>query len=359
MALSLVRQGIETESLVGSEDTQVLLRAEAMVSGAGREAVKILLADAYLALGAVEVQAGRVVLDGTVYAQAAYRLGDEASVRALTAQTTLNHAVDMDGAMAKMIARAEGEVEHVEASYENGHMIFRIAVRLRVKVLNLSPVEVISQISGVSGLEVKFEEICSTKLSAEANADALLREAVTLPAALDARCALMDWFSTQIEDVSRDLGGVRVTGKVLVEALIASGVKVPMQGNVLITVADRDKQEALNIAKRFFDCGYGIYATNGTAKYLRAHGIYVHDAIKISENPDKNILNLIRMGRINYVINTMEGTHKTTSNDGFLIRRVSAENSISCFTSLDTAYAILRVVESMSYTTISMNELEH
>ena len=224
MALSLVRQGIETESLIGSEDTQVLLRAEAMVSGAGREAVKILMADAYLALGAVEVQADRVVLDGTVYAQAAYRLGDEASVRALTAQTTLNQAVDMDGAMAKMIARAEGVVEHVDASYENGHMIFRIAVRLRVKVLNLSPVEVINQISGVNGLEVKFAEICSNKLSAEANAEALLREAVTLPAALDARCALMDWFSTQIEDVSRDLGGVRVTGKVLVEALIASGV---------------------------------------------------------------------------------------------------------------------------------------
>ena len=183
MALSLVRQGIETESLIGSEDTQVLLRAEAMVSGAGREAVKILMADAYLALGAVEVQADRVVLDGTVYAQAAYRLGDEASVRALTAQTTLNHAVDMDGAMAKMIARAEGVVEHVDASYENGHMIFRIAVRLRVKVLNLSPVEVINQISGVNGLEVKFAEICSNKLSAEANAEALLREAVTLPAA--------------------------------------------------------------------------------------------------------------------------------------------------------------------------------
>ena len=69
MALSLVRQGIETESLIGSEDTQVLLRAEAMVSGAGREAVKILMADAYLALGAVEVQADRVVLDGTDDAQ--------------------------------------------------------------------------------------------------------------------------------------------------------------------------------------------------------------------------------------------------------------------------------------------------
>lgn len=163
----------------------------------------------------------------------------------------------------------------------------------------------------------------------------------------------------EMKSTGEALGGDVTLEKALHKALIASGVKVPMQGNVLITVADQDKEEAYHIAKRFFDCGYGIYATSGTASYLREKGIYVHDAIKISENPDKNILNLIRMGRINYVINTMEGTHKTTSNDGFLIRRVSAENSISCFTSLDTAYAILRVVESMSYTTISMNELEH
>ena len=85
----------------------------------------------------------------------------------------------------------------------------------------------------------------------------------------------------------------------------------------------------------------------------------MHDAIKISENPDKNILNLIRMGRINYIINTMEPHKSASSTDGFLIRRVAAENSISCFTSLDTAYAILGVVESMSFTAIRMNELEH
>lgn len=161
----------------------------------------------------------------------------------------------------------------------------------------------------------------------------------------------------EMKSTGEALGGDVTLEKALHKALVASGVKVPLQGNVLITVADKDKKEALKIAQRFFNIGYGIYATNGTAKFLRSHGIFVHDAIKISENPDKNILNLIRMGRINYIINTME-PHKTTSNDGFLIRRVAAENSISCFTSLDTAYAILRVVESMSFTTISMNELE-
>ena len=163
----------------------------------------------------------------------------------------------------------------------------------------------------------------------------------------------------EMKSTGEALGGDVTLHKALHKALIASGIKVPLQGNVLITVADRDKEEALKIAKRFFNIGYGIYATNGTAKYLRAHGIYVHDAIKISENPDRNILNLIRMGRINYIINTMEPHKGTSSTDGFLIRRVAAENSISCFTSLDTAYAILGVVESMSFTAISMNELEH
>ena len=114
---------------------------------------------------------------------------------------------------------------------------------------------------------------------------------------------------------ARRWGGDVTLHKALHKALIASGIKVPLQGNVLITVADRDKEEALKIAKRFLHIGYGIYATNGTAKYLRAHGIYVHDAIKISENPDRNILNLIRMGRINYIINTMEPHKGTSSTD--------------------------------------------
>ena len=63
--------------------------------------------------------------------------------------------------------------------------------------------------------------------------------------------------------------------------------------------------------------------------------------------------------RVNYVINTMSSEDKEVTNDGFLIRRVSAENNISCFTSFDTANAILKVLESLNFTTISMNELEY
>lgn len=161
----------------------------------------------------------------------------------------------------------------------------------------------------------------------------------------------------EMKSTGEALGGDVTLEKALYKALVASGVKVPNRGNVLLTIADEDKEDILDVAKRFSNIGYGIYATSGTAKYLSENGIYVHDAIKISENTDKNVLNLIRMGRVNLVINTMSAG-KHVSQDGFMIRRTAAENNISCFTSLDTAGAMLRVVEAQSFTTISMNELE-
>ena len=145
--------------------------------------------------------------------------------------------------------------------------------------------------------------------------------------------------------------------KALYKALLASGVKIPLHGNVLITVADDDKQEGLKIAKRFSAIGYGIYATKGTAQYLSSNGIYVKTVDKVKEETDNNVIDVIRKGRVNYVVNTMSISSEV-NRDGFEIRRAAAENNISCFTSLDTANAILRVLESQTFTTISMNELE-
>ena len=147
--------------------------------------------------------------------------------------------------------------------------------------------------------------------------------------------------------------------KALYKALVASGVKIPMYGTVLMTIADKDKQEALKIAKRLYAIGYGIYATAGTAKFLQDNGLFVHVAAKISEDTTKeNVLDIIQKGKVSFVINTMEDKNRATNNDGFLIRRVAAENNISCMTSLDTADAICKVLESRSFSMISMNEME-
>lgn len=161
----------------------------------------------------------------------------------------------------------------------------------------------------------------------------------------------------EMKSTGEALGGDVTLEKALYKALLASGVKIPNHGNVLMTIADADKEEGLALAKRFSVIGYGIYATAGTAALLKEHGIYVNAVKKISEDDENNVLDIIRKGNVNYVINTMSN-EKEVTNDGFLIRRVSAENNISCFTSFDTANAILKVLESLNFTTISMNELE-
>ena len=224
MALQTDRQTIETENLIGARTAQVLARAEALVPGAGRDAIEPLLADAGLFIGETDVQADRVVVEANVMCQAVYRQGEESAVRALTAQTALNHVLDIPGAQPGMLCRVRGEVSHVEARYENGHMVFQIACDLSVQVLRLAPAEVITSVSGAEGLQTAFTPIKSVKLAAEASELALLSDTVALPSALDARTALMDWIAVELDEVSPDLGGVRVKGRALVETLVSSGV---------------------------------------------------------------------------------------------------------------------------------------
>ena len=223
MALELTRQEFEVENLIGMRTAQVLLRAEALVPGAGREAIEPLLADAWLFIDTVDLQTDRIVLEGKVPCQAVYRQGSETALRALTAQASLSHVLDIPGTEAGMFSRVWGAVEHVEARYENGHMIFLITCALRAQVLRLQPVESIRAIGGQPGMETAFRTLSSVKLAAESSEMALLRETTPLPAAMDARATLMDWAVAEVEAVTPDLGGVRVKGRVLVETLVSCG----------------------------------------------------------------------------------------------------------------------------------------
>lgn len=135
--------------------------------------------------------------------------------------------------------------------------------------------------------------------------------------------------------------------KALYKALIASGIQIPNYGSVLLTVADKDKEEGLMIAKRFHSIGYNILATEGTAAYLKDARIPAQVVGKIGEE-GKNLIDVIRNGEAQFVINTLT-KGKQPARDGFRIRRESVENGVACLTSLDTAEAILRVLESMTF----------
>jgi carbamoyl-phosphate synthase large subunit len=143
--------------------------------------------------------------------------------------------------------------------------------------------------------------------------------------------------------------------KALYKALVASGIQIKKHGSVLLTVADKDKEEGLEIARRFHQIGYQILATSGTAEYLTSFNIPAKVVNKINvEGP--NLLDVIRKGEAQFVINTLT-KGKQPARDGFKIRRESVENGIPCLTSLDTAVAILRVLESMTFSTDTMPKI--
>ena len=133
--------------------------------------------------------------------------------------------------------------------------------------------------------------------------------------------------------------------RALYKACIASGIQVPNEGSILMTVADLDKEEAVELAKGFEDLGYVVTATSGTAKYLIENGVNVRVATKVSEGTP-NILDDIKAGRINMVINT-SNHGRDAERDGFKIRRATVEHAIACLTSMDTARELQRVLNAM------------
>ena len=136
--------------------------------------------------------------------------------------------------------------------------------------------------------------------------------------------------------------------KALYKGLIGAGRKMPLHGSILFTVADKHKEEACELARRFQEIGFRIWATEGTANYFEENGVRTKIGYKIEENPEINLIDLIQTGKVQYIVNTMT-KGKQSERDGFQIRRTSVENGVPCLTSMDTVEAILKVIESMSF----------
>ncbi|MGX7776923.1 carbamoyl-phosphate synthase large subunit [Streptococcus pluranimalium] len=138
--------------------------------------------------------------------------------------------------------------------------------------------------------------------------------------------------------------------KALYKAFEASYFHLPEYGNIVFTIADDSKKEALGLAQRFAAIGYSIFATQGTADYLSKHGIDARLVNKIGENQDQDIPALTRAGKVQAIINTV-GTKRTTDKDGQIIRSSAIEQGVPLFTALDTADAMLKVLESRGFRT--------
>ena len=137
--------------------------------------------------------------------------------------------------------------------------------------------------------------------------------------------------------------------RALYKALQASGTHLQNYGTVFATIADKDKAEALPLIRRFYNLGFNIQATAGTAKFLKENGIRTHILKKISDDPNE-IPDAIRQGHIAYVINTKDIGASVQASDGQQIRRLATENNVTMFTSLDTVRVLLDVLEETTLT---------
>lgn len=140
--------------------------------------------------------------------------------------------------------------------------------------------------------------------------------------------------------------------KALYKGLIGAGMKIPTTGTIIATVADKDKEEAVEILRGFYNMGFKLVATGGTAKALEEAGMFVTRVNKLSEG-SPNILDMIRTGGAQIVVNTLT-KGKTPQRDGFRIRREAVENGIVCMTSLDTVNALLTVLQTINFSTRPM-----
>jgi carbamoyl-phosphate synthase large subunit len=151
------------------------------------------------------------------------------------------------------------------------------------------------------------------------------------------------------------LGIAKTFHEALYKAFLGAGVNLPKHKKMIMTVKNSDKEEALEIGRRLIALGYEIYATRGTASLLNKNGIAAISINKIDEEKP-TILDLILGHEIDMVINTpTQGRDKTR--DGFLIRRLSIETGVTCFTSLDTASALLTSMENEDLDNITLVDI--
>ncbi|TFJ94584.1 carbamoyl-phosphate synthase large subunit [Lentibacillus salicampi] len=151
----------------------------------------------------------------------------------------------------------------------------------------------------------------------------------------------------EMKSTGEAIGHDKTLEKALYKGLIAAGLSVPQEGAVLLTVADKDKAEALTIAERFHQLGFKLYATEGTAAYMDEANIPVTKVAKIGSS-ERNVLSIIENGDVQFVVNTLT-SGKQPRSDGFMIRREAVEHGIACLTNLDTATAILNVIDVTTF----------
>ena len=171
---------------------------------------------------------------------------------------------------------------------------------------------------------------------------------VKAPAFSFAKIRGMDsYLSPEMKSTGEAIGYDDKLTRALYKALQATGMNVSNYGTILVSIADCDKPLALPLIQRFYDLGFNIEATAGTAAYLRDHGVRTRTRRKLQEGSSE-IIDALRQGHVSYVINTIDVNQHNTRLDGYEIRRTAVENNVTVFTALETVRVLLDVLEEIT-----------
>ena len=348
---SYVLGGRGMEIAYGPEDLERYFRS-ALEAGTGR-----VLVDKYLRGKEVEVDA---VSDGseTLVAgimehieRAGVHSGDSYAV--YPAQNLLPAERDEIVALTRRIA---------EALPVKGLLNIQFIVENeRVWVLEVNPrasrtVPFLTKVTGVPLVKIAVAIALGSSLAAEgyARADGIwpTGDFVALKAPVFSMAKLLDvdtYLGPEMKSTGEVMGIDRSFAPALWKSLVAAGLAPARSGKILVTVADKDKPEVVEIIEGFHWLGYDLVATSGTAALVRSLGLDVTEIKKLAEG-SQDILKLIRSGECAAVINTPT-LGKTVDRDGFLIRRAAVEARVPCLTSLDTALAVVTALRASAVTT--------
>ena len=155
------------------------------------------------------------------------------------------------------------------------------------------------------------------------------------------------YLSPEMKSTGEAIGYDKSLTRALYKSLQASGMTIVNYGTVFATIADKDKEAALPLIRRFYNLGFNIEATAGTASFLREHGIRTRLLRKISEGSN-DIAKALSKGHVSYVINTIDVNQHNTRLDGYEIRNAAVENNVSLITALETVSALLDVLEEIT-----------
>ncbi|MBI2841848.1 MAG: carbamoyl-phosphate synthase large subunit, partial [Armatimonadetes bacterium] len=224
-----------------------------------------------------------------------------------------------------------------------------------VQVLEVNPrasrtVPYLSKITGVPMIKVATNVVLGQSLVRQGYGTGLYREqpslAVKAPVFSFQKLTEVDiTLGPEMKSTGEIMGIDTDYSRALYKAMVAAGIDVPLKGRMIATIADQDKEESLPIIREFAELGFRIYATEGTASFLRSSGVQATQVYKLGDGKSPNLLDLIRGGKVDLLVNTMSKDRQTEM-EAAAIRKASVQHGIPCLTSLDTARALLRALES-------------